>query len=113
MLFRSMIDSEFNEHFNIEDAERLIRNGIYIKGQKYNLCDLQCVNNAIESYMKPIYEELKLNYNMMHMPVVLTGGGANLVYRNACKVFNEVILTKDSQFSNASGYYRFGLNIWS
>lgn len=103
------VNMKYNLRMDIEDADKIIRNGLIYKGERQSLDFLQ---TTLTDYITPIYEELKLNYNTNAYPIILCGGGANFLYRAMCKRFGKVILIDNSQFANAIGYYHLGIKNW-
>lgn len=104
-----IVNMRYNLRMNVEDADKIIRNGLIYKGERQPLDFLQ---STLTDYITPIYEELKLNYNTNAYPIILCGGGANFLYRAMCKRFGKVILIDNCQFANAIGYYHLGIKTW-
>lgn len=95
------INSKFDLGLKLEDAERIIKNGLYINGVKQ---DLGFTKSIIFDHILELKDELTLNYPVSTTKVYLCGGGAYL-YKN---VLGYEIL-ENSQFANAIGGYRMGV----
>lgn len=92
---------------DIMDANRILSYGLSINGNKQ---DIKFINNIKQDYLDGILTKFKLAYpSYMITPILLCGGGGSLLHQMIEQEFNNAILLPDSQFANAIGYYKFGL----
>ena len=107
--FIHAVNNKYDTNFQVEDAERILKNGLYI----YNVRkDLSFAKEIIKSHIDSIYKELELNYNPSTKLLLLSGGGAYL-YINVIKVkYPHATLIPDAQFANANGFKKVGESIW-
>lgn len=109
ILYSSIIEQinlKYGLRLEPKEAERILLNGLRIKGTEQNLDFLQ---PTLQDYLEPIIDDLKLNYPTETTPIYLCGGGSTLLYKAFKKRFYEVVLMEDGQFANAIGYYNVGL----
>jgi len=103
------INTNYDTNFQVEDAERILKNGLFINNEKQ---DLQFANDIIEAHAQNIYKELELNYNPSSKMLLLTGGGA-FIYRDVINhYYSHARMIKDAQFANSIGFRKVGESIW-
>lgn len=90
-------------------SEKILTKGLEIYGEKQST---EFLVPVIKDYIKPIINELRINYPSATVPVYLCGGGANLLYSVFKRSFPNCTLMQDSQFSNAIGMYQIGQKKW-
>jgi plasmid segregation protein ParM len=92
---------------DFSDVEMIIKYGYSVKGDKRND---ELINLMEKEYLDNILTKLKLNYkSYATTPILLCGGGGELLQKMFEGYLNNAILMPDSQFANAIGYYNFGL----
>lgn len=108
-LYSSIIEQvnlKYGLRLETKEAERILLNGLRIKGIEQSLEFLQ---PTLQDYLEPIIEDLRLNYPCDTTPIYLCGGGATLLCRAFKKRFYDVSIMEDNQFANAIGYYNVGI----
>ena len=106
------------EKLNIKKELREMDN-IVRSGELFHNMKTYKVNDIIAQAAKPFAEDIVENLytitndqlgGMQH--VILTGGGAELIYPYVKKALNgiiEVSIMEDAEYCNANGYYKYGI----
>jgi plasmid segregation protein ParM len=102
-----LVNNKFGLTLEPNFAEHILREGLYILGEKQDTCFLQPLMN---SYLDDMFEDFKRNYPCKNVPIYLCGGGATILELYFKQHFPQAILLKDSQFANAIGYYYIAVN---
>jgi plasmid segregation protein ParM len=105
------IVSETNRRYNttldLMDANRILSNGLNVNGTKV---DIKFIDVIKQDYLDNILTKFKFAYpSYITIPILLGGGGGSLLQHMIENEFHNSILIPDSQFANAIGYYKFGL----
>lgn len=109
-----LIMERLNVKKELKDIDDIVRTGKFFYNRKeYDMKTI--IRDAVKPYAEDIVENLYTVSNDdlggMQM-VLLTGGGAELIYPYVREMLNdtvEVIKIDDAEFSNAHGYYKYGL----
>lgn len=108
-LFNKVI-AEVNKRYDltldIESAENIITKGLNVYGEKQNTDFLKPI---LRDYLENIFSKFRPNYPYATTPIILSGGGSNLLGGIFGNYFNNSLVLPDAQFANAIGYYKFGL----
>jgi plasmid segregation protein ParM len=108
--FINNINSKYSLNLKIDDAERILKKGLTLDGNKVN------VDFALEMYQEysnSLISQLQLNYNIRTNPISLTGGGATILHTQLKnRLGNSLILQDDSIFANARNFYELGLSVF-
>ena len=108
-----LIMSKLNIKRELKDMDAIVRNGELFHNMKtYKIADI--IAQASKPFSEDIVENLHTISNdrlgsMQH--IILTGGGAELVFPYVKKALNgiiEVSIMSESEYCNASGYFKFG-----
>lgn len=108
--FINKINNKFSLDLGMNDAERLMLNGLYLDGKKTN------INFAVEVYKQfvdSLISRLQVEYSLRTNRISLTGGGALLVYEQIRDRLGEGVTLQDRPtLANARAYYELGCSIW-
>lgn len=104
------INRKYNLPLDIMDAEYILSSGLSVNGEKQ---DTKFINVIKQDYLDNIFTKFKLNYPYSTTPILNCGGGGEMLHKMIENEFRNSILMPDSQFANADGYYRFGLQKYS
>lgn len=109
-----LISNTINQKFGLTtsalEMEHLLERGLYIDGIKQ---DLGFLSSVLRQYYNDLFTQLTLKYPIRTTPIMLTGGGAHFVQKAFSNRFPQTIVHKNNQFSNALGYHRIGLKLFS
>lgn len=100
------INRRYNLTLDIPDAESILKYGLSVNGEKQ---DTKFINIIKQDYLDNIFTKFKLNYPYATTPIISCGGGGEMLLKMIENQFRNTILIPDSQFANAIGYYKFGL----
>ena len=103
------INSLYTLGLNIEDAERILKNGLEVDGEKQ---DTSFIKNIVKNNIEKVFKELNINYPVRTSPLLVTGGGGKSFFKSLKKRYPTAQLVEDNLFSNAIGYKRVGDKLW-
>lgn len=103
------INSKYETIFEIEDGERILKNGLTIYGEKQNV---DFIRNIIEEHTDKIMKELLLKYPVKTAKVTLVGGGAYTLKTLFDKRIPGSTIIPNAQFANALGFKNIGVSLW-
>lgn len=108
--FINKINNKLSLDLTMNDAERIMKNGLILDGKKTN------INFALEVYKQfvdSLITQLQVEYSLRTNCISLTGGGATLLYEQIKTRLGEgVTLQNNPIFANANAYYELGCSIW-
>lgn len=111
-VYRDIVDEinrVYTQEFKLEEGEEVLKEGLFLDGE-YK--DKSFIKIILQKHFNSIYKELQLKFNPAKGYILLTGGGS-VIFKNAFKNrLKNVIVDDDPIFSNATGFYKLGLNIW-
>lgn len=93
----------------LEDAEKILKNGLELFGVKQ---DLSFTRPVIKKYIDKILKELYINYPIQTEKVILTGGGSFLLGDALKAYIPNLTIMDNSIFANAYGFKRVGESLW-
>jgi plasmid segregation protein ParM len=111
-LYQRVIE-EINRKFDLtlkpSYAEKVLSTGeLSIDGSP---CDLKFLKPIISDYLDPVFTQFKLKYDEYKtVPTTLIGGGAELLHGAFERTVKNCEIIEDSQFANALGYHRYGID---
>ena len=100
------VNNKFGLTLEPNFAEQILRNGLFIYGEKQ---DISFINPIINSYLDSMFENFINNYPCKNVPIYLCGGGASILLPYFKNRFPQAILIEDAQFANAIGFYNIGV----
>jgi plasmid segregation protein ParM len=100
-----MVNNHFNLSLDVSNAEKILRYGLKIYGAQQ---DLSFLKPLLQEYVDYITDEIKIKYPSETVPIYLTGGGTDLLYKPLSKRFKDIHRIENPQFANAIGYYNMG-----
>ena len=108
--FIKNINNKFSLDLVMNDAERIMNNGLILDGKKTN------IDFALEIYKQfvdNLISQLQVEYSLRTNLVSLTGGGSTLIYNQLKSRLGEgVTIQNNPIFANANAYYELGCSIW-
>lgn len=107
--FINEIESIYALGKTIEDAETIMKKGLYIDGEKI---DLNFTKDVMKKHFDKIIKELNINYPVRTAPLLVTGGGGEVLFNSIKKRFPTAILMDNSLFANAIGFKEMGARKW-
>lgn len=104
------INNRFDLTLTADDVSHIINTGLTVDGIKQ---DLSFIVPVLAEHFQNLFNQLQMNYPTRIMPILLVGGGSNVVYKAFTHRFNNVKLHPNNQFANAIGYYNIGIRVFS
>lgn len=103
------INEKFTTNYKLEDAEDIIRNGLYLYGKNQ---DLSFIKPIIKQHFDSILKEINLMTNADDGIIYLTGGGALTLQQPFRNRFHNILMSKNPIFDNALGFKEMGAILW-
>lgn len=108
--FINMINGRYSLNLKIDDAERILRGGLNLRGVK------QDIDFALEMYnhfTDDLISDLQRNYNLEINNISLIGGGAEIVYNPLRNIYGDAVSIQENAIqSNAKAFYELGVAVF-
>lgn len=111
-LYSDFIKNLNNNHsldLKINDAERILKKGLKIKGQ---VIDISIEKAVFREYVEKIINKLRIEYSVDTLDVALVGGGAMLLGRPFIKRLPQSFVVDNSVLANANTFKKVGEKLW-
>ncbi|MFQ6881003.1 ATPase [Clostridium sp.] len=103
------INTEFTADFKLEEAEDIVRNGLFYDGESK---DTSFITPILKKHFNSIFKDLQFNFNINKGYVLLTGGGSLTFQKAFENRLNNVLISPNPLFDNAIGFKKLGESIW-
>ena len=104
------INTTYALDLKINDAERILRNGLYLDGEKENI---DFAKRVFEDFVENLISKLQLKFSLRTNRISVTGGGADIIYKYLVdRIGNNVEKQKEPILANAKNYYELGLSVF-
>jgi plasmid segregation protein ParM len=100
------VNEKYNLTLDVSYAEKILVDGLTIHGERK---DTDFLNNTLRQYIDPIMTNFKVNFPDVNSQIYLSCGSAIIFYDLFREYFPAARLIPSSQFANAIGYYKVGL----
>lgn len=108
--FIKALNSKFCLDLSIEDADRILRNGLFLEGEKV---DIKFALDTFDNFVEKLVSNIQIEYSLKTNLISLTGGGGALLSDKLSKRLGKgVSLQEESIYSNARNYYELGCSLW-
>lgn len=107
--FINIINSKKGLDLSFDDADRILRNGLFIKGEKQNI---SFAIDVFKEYLEKLITKLNIQYSLDTNNITFTGGGSLLLSKPIKKRIPYATIMQDALFSNARGFYKKGCKLW-
>lgn len=107
--FINLLNAEFSLDLVDRDAERILRNGLKIDGQYINIS--RC-KDVFYDFVNSLINKLNVEYSLKTYDVILTGGGAQILFNPLHSKIKNAILHEDYLFANANAFEELGRSIF-
>lgn len=105
--FVNGLNSKFGLDLLPLDADRIIKNGLYIYGeQQYFTLDVY------KEFIENLISRIRIDYSLKTNKVILVGGGASRLYNSFKKRVPQAEIINNSFFANAVAFEDYGRSIW-
>lgn len=108
--FINVINNRFGLDLKIKDAERLIKKGLIIKGERQNIT---FAISVFKDYLESLISKLNIEYSLATNNIAFTGGGSSLLNSAITNRLGYATILDNPVFSNAKGFYKVGCDLWS
>lgn len=98
----SKFNNEYSLDLKVEQAEKIIKSGLILEGEKVNT---DIVKQVMTEYLESITEILALEYSVKSNNILFTGGGSTLLFNSFKKRIKHAELQEDNIFANATAYH--------
>lgn len=108
--FINKINNKLSLDLVLNDAERILKNGLILDGKKTNI---DFAIDVYKQFVDNLTSQLQVEYSLRTNYISLTGGGATTLYDHIKNRLGEgVTLQENAIFANANAYYELGCSIW-
>lgn len=107
--FISSLNSKHGLDLKLNDAERILKNGLKVDGLAVNISSSM---DSFKEYIEELIKQLQLDYSIKTNEVALLGGGSELLYNPLKKRIPNSFLVNDPVFANARIFKEVGESIW-
>lgn len=94
----------------LDDAERILRNGLKIDGVAV---DISGAMEVFKAYVNELVNSLQLEYSLQTQNIMLVGGGSQLLYKAIKNRIPAAMISSNPVFANAVGFKKVGEAIWN
>ncbi|MDU1279240.1 MAG: ParM/StbA family protein [Clostridium sp.] len=105
--FVNYINSSYGLDLKQDDAQRIIRNGLTIYGEKKEVS-----MDIFKEFVESIVRNVQVDYSLKTNNVVLIGGGADKLYTAFKNRIPQAYLVRDPFMANALAYEKYGREIF-
>lgn len=103
------INNKYSLDLKLDDAERILRNGLKICGIEK---DISFAVDVFKEFVEELVKILQVEYSIKTLDVICTGGGSELLYKPLKKRIPQLQITDNSFYANALGYESVGEQLW-
>lgn len=107
--FIAAINSKYGLDLKINDAERMLRNGLKLDGKP---TDILFAKQIFFNFIDDLINKLQVDYSLKTNDIMFTGGGSLLLEGIIKKRLPAATIAKNGVFANALAFERFGEEIW-
>ncbi|KFX56119.1 ParM/StbA family protein [Clostridium botulinum] len=108
--FIKKLNNKFSLDLVMNDAERIIKNGLILDGRNTNI---DFAMDVYRAFTENLITQLQVEYSLRTNSIYLTGGGVISLYKTIKeRLGNGVSLQANSIYANTKAYYELGCSIW-
>lgn len=107
--FISVINGEYSIDLKIDDAERLLRDGLKIKGERKSI---KFAKDIFIDFVKDLIAKLRIEYSIDTHDICFVGGGSLLLEGILRNLLPYAEIKSDGLMSNAEGFKKYGEGVW-
>ena len=107
--FINLINTEYSLDLNTSDTERLLRDGLKIKGERMNI---KFAKDIFIDFIKDLIGKLRVEYSLDTNDITFVGGGSILLEGIIINLLPYANVKSDGLFSNAIGFKKYGEGLW-
>lgn len=107
--FIKSINSKYSLDLKLNDAERILKKGLKIKGE---LIDTSKEKLIFKDYVNKIISKLRVEYPLDTLDITLVGGGATVLGRIFKKNLPQTTIAENSFYANANIFEKVGKQLW-
>lgn len=105
--FINYLNSIYGLDLKQDDAQRIIRNGLFIYGERKEVS-----MDIFKEFIESIVRRVQVDYSLKTNNVVLIGGGADKLYNAFKNRIPQAYLVKEPFMANAIAYERYGREVF-
>ncbi len=108
--FIKKLNNKFSLDLVMNDAERIIKNGLILDGRNTNI---DFAMDVYRAFTENLITQLQVEYSLRTNSISLTGGGVTSLYKTIKERLGDgVSLQANPIYANAKAYYELGCSIW-
>lgn len=107
--FINAINGEYSLDLKIEDTERLLMDGLKIKGETKTI---KFAKDVFIDFVKELIGKLRVEYSLDTHNICFVGGGSILLEGIIRTLIHYADIRSDGLMSNAEGFKKYGEGLW-
>lgn len=108
--FINKINNKLSLDLVLNDAERILKNGLILDGKKTNI---DFAIDVYRQFVNNLISRLQVEYSLRTNHISLTGGGATLLHEYIRNKLGEGVTVQENPiYANANAYYELGCSVW-
>lgn len=107
--FINSINGKYSLDLNIDDTERLLKDGLKIKGERK---DIKFEKAIFIDFIRQLISKLRVEYSLDTHDICFTGGGSLLLEGIIKTVLPYANVKSDGLMSNVKGFKKYGECLW-
>lgn len=107
--FIKTLNNQYSLDLKIQDTERILRNGLKIKGVEADIRDAKLV---FTDYVDKIVNKLRIEYSANTLDIKMLGGGAIILGKSLSKRLPNATIIDNPIFANSQAFRRVGEQLW-
>lgn len=107
--FINAINGKYSLDLKIDDTERLLKDGLKIKGEKK---EIKFAKDVFIDFVKHLISKLRVEYSLDTHDISFVGGGSLLLEGIIRTLLPYAEVKKDGLMSNVEGFKKYGESLW-
>lgn len=107
--FINAINGEYSIDLKLDDAERLLRDGLKIKGERKSI---KFAKDIFIDFIKDLISKLRVEYSLDTYDICFLGGGSLLLEGIIRNLLPYADVNRNGLMSNAEGFKKYGESVW-
>lgn len=108
--FIKSLNNVFGLDLKLEDAERILKNGLIVDGEKK---DIDFATDVYKKFVDELVTTLQVEYSLRTNKISLTGGGATILFEYFKDRLGQGVEVQDNPvMANAISYKELGESLW-
>lgn len=108
--FIKALNARYGLDLKIDDAQRILDNGLKIKGE---VVPTDFAIDSFKAFVEDLVAQLNIEYSLSTLDVKLVGGGSQTLLKPLVKRIPNATIINEPFMANAKGFQRVGEKLWA